>query len=91
MKTDMDYIEEQCAEIDRRQGVKPASSCTSRSDCSPRFVVVSDLPEYTVYDREQQLDMFPTKSGNRDYACRGCDSARANMIADALNFYVANS
>ncbi len=28
MKTDMDYIAEQCAEIDRRQGVKPTSSCT---------------------------------------------------------------
>ena len=27
MKTDMDYIAEQCAEIDRRQGVKPTSSC----------------------------------------------------------------
>lgn len=52
---------------------------------SPRFVVVSDLQEWTVWDQERQCDLFPTKSGNRDSACRRCGEDIAHMIADALN------
>jgi hypothetical protein len=58
---------------------------------SPRFVVVSDLPEWTVWDQERQCDLFPTKSGNRDYACRRCDEDTAHMIADALNAHTVNA
>ncbi len=63
---------------------------SSPATCSPRFVVVSDLPEWTVWDQERQCDLFPTKSGNRDYACRRCGEDTAHMIADALNAYMAN-
>lgn len=52
-----------------------------------RFKVVSDLPEYTVWDNERQIDLFPTKSGNRDFACKRCEQYTASIIADALNFY----
>ena len=52
---------------------------------SPRFVVVSDLPEWTVWDQKQQCDLFPTKSGNRDRSCGRCYEETAHMIADALN------
>jgi len=53
-----------------------------------RFIVVSDLPEYTVFDTKEQRDLYPTKSGNRDYACKECDSATAGIIAAALNCYL---
>lgn len=56
-----------------------------------RFVVISDLPEWTVWDKERQCDLFPTKSGNRDYACRRCEEDTAHLIADALNTEVINS
>jgi hypothetical protein len=51
-----------------------------------RYVVVSDLPEFTVRDRIKNVDLFPTKSGNRNYACSFCDEPTAKQIADALNF-----
>jgi len=69
---------------------KPASGCTVEGLVRPRFVVVSDLPEWSVWDTETKRDLFPTKSGNRDYACKQCDSVTAAMIAESLNFYVAN-
>jgi len=52
-----------------------------------RFAPVSDLPEYSVWDNEEQRDLFPTKSGNRRYACRQCSGDTASLIADALNYY----
>jgi hypothetical protein len=64
---------------------------SSAPACSPRFVVVSDLPEWTVWDQERQRDLFPTKSGNRDNACRRCGEDTAHLIADALNAYTANA
>jgi hypothetical protein len=57
--------------------------------CSPRFVVVSDLPEWTVWDQVRQHDLFPTTTGNRKYACwSGCSEDTAHLIADALNAYI---
>lgn len=51
-----------------------------------RYKVVSDLPEWTVHDTESGVDLFPTRSRNRTYACRyGCGENTAHMIADALN------
>ena len=56
-----------------------------------RFAPCSDLPEWTVWDNERKCDLFPTKSGNRNYNCRRCDEATAQLIADALNAYMANA
>ena len=56
-----------------------------------RFEAVSDLPEWTVYDHVEQRDLFPTKSGNRQYACQTCDEHIALLIAEALNAYIANA
>lgn len=67
------------------------AACSSAPACSPRFVVVSDLPEWTVWDQERKCDLFPTKSGNRDYACRRCSEHTAHLIADALNAYMPNA
>jgi len=53
----------------------------------PRYEVVSDLPEWTVWDNLQKRDLFPTKSGNRDQSCRLCGSEDALLIATALNEY----
>ena len=64
---------------------------SSAPACSPRFVPVSDLPEWTVWDQVNQCDLYPTKSGNRDYALRGRGEDTAHLIADALNAYVANA
>ena len=64
---------------------------SSAPACSPRFVPVSDLPEWTVWDQVNQCDMYPTKSGNRDYALRGSGEDAAHLIADALNAYTANA
>ena len=50
-----------------------------------RYLVVSDLPEYSVFDTKTNRDLFPTKSGNRDYACRSCSRRDADMITNALN------
>ena len=52
---------------------------------SERYTVVSDLPEYSVYDHVKKRDLFPTKSGNRDYKCVRCYQEDAQMIAQALN------
>lgn len=56
-----------------------------------RFEAVSDLPEWTVFDHVEKRDLFPTKSGNRDYAGMRCERHIAALIADALNFYFANA
>lgn len=58
--------------------------------CSPRFVTVSDLPEWTVWDNERQCDLFPTISGNRSYACQQCEMETAVLIAKALNAFTEN-
>lgn len=50
-----------------------------------RYVVTTDYPEHTVYDQVQKRDLFPTKSGNRDYKCVRCYREDAAMIAQALN------
>jgi len=49
-----------------------------------RYHAVSDLPEWTVHDDEAIRDLFPTKSGNRNNACRQCSADTAKLIADAL-------
>lgn len=51
-----------------------------------RYALVTDLPEFTVTDRETDRDMFPTLSGNRAYMCKACLSADAEHMAYALNF-----
>ena len=56
----------------------------------PRFISVSDGIEASVWDTEKQSDLFPTLSGNRKYACKGCGIGTAEMIALALNYYVEN-
>jgi len=70
--------------------LKELAAGSSAQACSPRFVVVSDLPEWTVWDQERQCDLFPTKSGNRDYSCCRCGEDTAHLIADALNAYMVN-
>lgn len=65
---------------------------TAGSDCQERLVrlrysVASDGSENTVYDHEDNRDLFPTKSGNRDYQCRKCDAQTAEEIALAMNVY----
>ncbi len=65
--------------------------CSPAPAGSPRFKVVSDLPEYTVWDNEKKCDLFPTTSGNRQYACARCKEKTAQMIADALNAYTSNT
>ena len=50
-----------------------------------QYKVVSDFPEYVVWDSKYYRDLFTTKSGNRDYACRQCTRNDAELIADALN------
>jgi len=52
-----------------------------------RFTTVSDGSEYSVYDAEAKRDLFPTKSGNRDYQCKRCERETADQIALALNVY----
>lgn len=52
-----------------------------------RYSVASDGSENTVYDHEDDRDLFPTKSGNRDYQCRKCDERTAEEIALAMNVY----
>jgi hypothetical protein len=52
-----------------------------------RYSVASDGSENTVYDHEDDRDLFPTKSGNRDYQCRKCDAQTAEEIALAMNVY----
>ena len=59
-------------------------SLSGESDCS-RFQPVSDLPEWTVHDTETGRDLFPTKSGNRDYCSGNCTAATAARIAYCLN------
>ena len=56
-----------------------------------RFEAVSDLPEWTVFDHVEKRDLFPTKSGNRQYACKMCHEDVALLIAEALNAYIANT
>ncbi len=51
-----------------------------------RYKIVSDGNEYTVWDKEKQIDLFPTKGGNRDYACTGCNKETAKLITRALNY-----
>lgn len=51
----------------------------------PRYIVVSDLPEFTVNDTETGRDLFPTQSFNRSTYCKRVDEDTARMIADALN------
>jgi len=55
-----------------------------------RFQVVSDLPEWTVWDNEKKRDLFPTRSGNRSYSCKICNEDTALLIANALNYYFEN-
>lgn len=51
-----------------------------------RYVVVSDFPQFTVWDNKRNCDLFPTRGNNRLYACPyGCSGETAQMIADALN------
>jgi hypothetical protein len=50
-----------------------------------RYVVTTDLPEFTVHDLVEKRDLFPTKSGNRDYSCSRCYEKDATLIAMALN------
>ena len=51
-----------------------------------RYEIVSDCDEYSVWDNNEKRDLFPTKSTNRNYACKwGCDKTTAKKIADALN------
>jgi hypothetical protein len=52
-----------------------------------RFIVVTDLPEYSVFDRLKERDLFPTKSGNRDYQCTACTEETARAIALAMNVH----
>ena len=53
---------------------------------SDRYEIVSDLPEWTVHDNRTHIDLFPTRSGNRNYACKfGCTEQGAKFIANALN------
>jgi hypothetical protein len=55
-----------------------------------RYRIVSDGDEYTVWDSEANSDLFPTRTGNRRYACRfGCSKQMAKRIADALNLVPA--
>lgn len=55
-----------------------------------RFQVVSDLPEWTVWDNEKKRDLFPTRSGNRSYSCKICNEDTVLLIANALNYYFEN-
>lgn len=71
--------------------LKTPAAGSSAPAGSPRFVPVSDLPEWTVWDQVNQCDLYPTKSGNRDYALRGSGEDTAHLIADALNAYTANA
>ena len=57
----------------------------SRYEHADRYSVVSDLPEYSVYDHVKKRDLFPTKSGNRDHKSTRCFEEDAQMIAQALN------
>ncbi len=53
MKTDMDYIAEQCAEIDRRQGVKPTSSCAVEDHVRfPPFLGYDDGCDYCAHHKD---------------------------------------
>ena len=71
----------------------PDTNNTAGSDCQKhivrplRFSVAHDGAESTVYDEQDGRDLFPTKSGNRDYQCRICDEQTAAEIALALNVY----
>ena len=57
----------------------------SHYEHADRYSVVSDLPEYSVYDHVKKRDLFPTKSGNRDHKSTRCFEEDAQMIAQALN------
>lgn len=57
------------------------------SQLPPRFVVVTDGDENTVFDNKKERDLFPTKSGNRDYQCKTCRPWTAKHIAAALNLW----
>ena len=51
-----------------------------------RYIVVSDFPEYAIHDQELKTDIFPTRSGNRDYAYQvGLSEDFAKHICDLLN------
>jgi hypothetical protein len=63
------------------------SGCQERIVRPRRFSVAHDGAENTVYDEQAGRDLFPTKSGNRDYQCRTCDEQTAAEIALALNVY----
>ena len=65
-----------------RVGDCPAASCSAR-----RFTVVTDGDEASVFDHQREQDLFPTKSGNRDYQCLHCDIWQAGQIADAMEVY----
>jgi|GEM_PF-1995180 len=69
----------------RDEQIEQSAPVDGQDVYSPRFVVVSDLPEWTVWDQKRQCDLFPTKSGNRDKSCGRCYEETAHMIADALN------
>lgn len=51
-----------------------------------RFKTVSDNDEYSVWDTQKEKDLFPTKSGNRDYTCKKCTKETADAITYALNY-----
>ena len=52
-----------------------------------RYEAVTDGNENSVFDHEKKYDLFPTKSGNRDYQSKKCRKEDAAHIANCLNFW----
>jgi len=52
-----------------------------------RYEVVSDGRESSVFDHREKRDLFPTKSGNRDYQCEMARPEDVEHIARCLNLW----
>ena len=57
------------------------------SELQPRYIAVTDGDENSVFDTKKERDLYPTKSGNRDYQCKTCREWDAKHIAKALNLW----
>ena len=79
------WSEDRGAHCDGCDEYEPHPVPLSFSPFVQRYSVVSDGFEYTVWDNEKKCDLFPTKSGNRDYSCKQCPESIAHQIATALN------
>jgi len=87
---------EYCGKELKRKGKHMGPACIwkdgkMRLPEKKRFKVVSDGNEFTVWDTQEERDLFPTRSGNRNFACKQCPEHIAGLIAEAMNAYIANS